>query len=291
MDKNTFLRFVPFLGKGHQVPVVPVVRLVGPIGVNFGFQRSISFAGVVASIEQAFKVKGAKAVALVINSPGGSPVQSTLIYKRIRALSEENGVPVFAFAEDAAASGGYLLALAGDEIYADASSVVGSIGVISAGFGFTELIAKIGVERRVYSAGERKSTLDAFMPEDPEDVARLKVLQQDIHEVFKNLVRERRGDLLTEADDKLFSGEFWTGIQAEKLGLIDGLGDVRSIMRSRFGEKVKLKVIGGGGSWLRRRSGFGDNLSGQFGFGFPKEWSSDLLATLEARSLWSRLGL
>ena len=291
MDKDTFLRFVPFFGKSSQSPVVPVVRLVGPIGVNFGFQRSISFASVVTSIEQAFKVKGAKAVALVINSPGGSPVQSTLIYKRIRALSEENGVPVFAFAEDAAASGGYLLALAGDEIYADASSVVGSIGVISAGFGFTELIEKIGVERRVYSAGDKKSTLDAFMPEDPEDVARLKVLQQDIHSVFKELVRERRGDLLTESEDKLFSGEFWTGIQAEKLGLIDGLGDVRSVMRSRFGEKVKLKVVGGGGSWLRRRSGLGDNVLDQVGFGLPRNWSSDLLATLEARSLWSRFGL
>ena len=291
MDKDSFLRFVPFLRKGREAPIVPVVRLVGPIGVNFGFQRSISFAGVVGAIEQAFKIKGAKAVALVINSPGGSPVQSTLIYKRIRALSEENGVPVFAFGEDAVASGGYLLALAGDEIYTDASSVVGSIGVISAGFGFTELIEKIGVERRVYSAGEKKSTLDAFLPEDPEDVARLKILQQDIHGVFKDLVRERRGDLLTDSDDKLFSGEFWTGAQAEKLGLIDGLGDVRSIMRSRFGDKVKLKVIGGGGSWLRRRSGLGDNFLPRPGFGLPANLSADLLAAIEARSLWSRFGL
>ena len=290
MSSDSYLRFVPFIGKRHQAPIVPVLRMTGPIGMPMAFGRSISMAGMAGPIEQAFKVSGAKAVALVINSPGGSPVQSTLIYKRIRALAEEKGLPVFAFAEDAAASGGYMLALAGDEIYADVSSIIGSIGVVSAGFGFTELIEKMGVERRVYTAGEKKSTLDAFLPEDPEDVERLKKLQKEIHKAFKEMVRERRGDLLTESDKKLFSGEFWTGVQAEKLGLIDGIGDIRSVMRSRFGDKVKLKVIGGAQPWWRRRAGFSGRFDGA-GFTFPVSWSDDILASIEARSLWSRFGL
>jgi serine protease SohB len=282
---------LPWIGKASKTPVVPVVRLVGTIGVQAGLGKSMSMATVAEPLEQAFDVKGAKAVALIINSPGGSPVQSTLIFKRIRALSEEKGIPVFAFAEDAAASGGYMLAIAADEIFADASSVIGSIGVISAGFGFHELIEKIGVERRVYTSGESKSTLDSFKPEVPEDVARLKSLQEDIHTVFKDMVKDRRGDLLNNEDGRLFTGEFWTGFQAEKLGLIDGIGDVRSVMRERFGDKVELQVIGGQTSWLKRKTGFGDGSLGFGGFSLPGTWSDDLLASVESRSLWSRFGL
>ncbi len=287
---DTLLSKLPWISKKHAPPIVPVIKLVGPIGMPMSFGRSISMASTVESIERAFAIKEAKAVALIINSPGGSPVQSTLIYKRIRALAEEKSIPVFAFAEDAAASGGYVLALAADEIFADASSVIGSIGVISAGFGFTGLIEKIGVERRVYTAGQSKSTLDPFKPENPEDVKRLKALQEDIHSEFIDMVRERRGDLLQEDQAELFSGEFWTGLRAEKLGLIDGIGDIRSVLRARFGDKVKMKVIGGSKPFWKR-GGMMENLSAMGQSSLPETWSDDLLATLEERSLWSRLGL
>lgn len=269
--------------------MVSVVRLNGVIGPSSLARSGLNLAGVADALDQAFSYKKAKAVALLVNSPGGSPTQSTLIYKRVRALAKENKKPVFAFTEDAAASGGYMIACAADEIFADPSSVVGSIGVISAGFGFTGLIEKIGVERRVHTAGEKKMTLDPFQPEDPDDVERLLNLQRDIHAFFKSLVRESRGERLPDdAEDTLFTGEFWTGITAEKLGLVDGLGDLRSIMRERYGDTVKFKVFGGKKSFWQKREG----IRHPGGLAdLPGTLAGDLIAELEQRAYWSRLGL
>lgn len=287
----SFLNRLPLWGTRRAGPVVSVLRLSGPIGMSMGLGRSLSLAGLAGTIERAFS-RRTKAVALVINSPGGSPVQSTLIFKRIRALAEEKNIPVFAFAEDVAASGGYMLALAGDEIYADTSSIIGSIGVISAGFGFHELITKIGIERRVYTAGESKSILDAFKPEDPEDVKRLQALQKEIHEAFKAMVKERRGDMLVGKDKDLFTGAFWTGAKAEKLGLIDGVGDLRAVMRKRFGDKVRLRLIEHGAVWWQKRLPFREDVGRLSRFARTgASWSDDLVETLERRTLWSRFGL
>jgi signal peptide peptidase SppA len=226
------------------------------------------------------------ALALQVNSPGGSPVQSALIAKRIRNLAKENDLPVFAFVEDVAASGGYWLACAADEIYAERSSIVGSIGVVSAGFGFEEAIKKIGVERRLYHQGRNKAMLDPFKPEDPEDVERLYAIQKDIHETFIDHVKDRRGKRLKGEDDDLFNGDIWTGQRALELGLIDGIGDLRSVMRDRFGEKVQLRVVGGERSWLKRRLG----LTGR-PIVEPEVLVSGALAAIEERALWSRFGL
>ncbi len=286
----SFIRNIPFIGSEHGAPVVAVVRMVGPIGMPLALGRSLSLSGVAGSLSQAFEHKRLKAVALAINSPGGSPVQSMLIFRRVRALAKEKSIPVFAFAEDVAASGGYMLALAADEIYADPSSIIGSIGVVSAGFGFDKLIEKIGVERRLYTAGTSKAILDAFQPEKPEDVEKLKAIQSDIHETFKELVIERRKDLSLEKDSDLFSGAFWTGKQAVDLGLIDGIGDLRSVMRQRYGDEVKLKVVTSSQPFWSRRRGTADVSSLEFPprVAFSAE---DLLASLEIRSLWSRFGL
>ncbi len=273
------------------VTVIPVVRVSGPIGTVMPFSSGTSLAALVEPLERAFSVAKVPAVAIVVNSPGGSPVQSRLIYERIRALAEENDKQVLVFIEDAAASGGYMIACAGDEIIADPSSIVGSIGVVSSGFGFTDLIAKFGIERRVYTSGERKVTLDAFRPEVPEDVAHLKALQAEVHETFIEIVRERRGSkLMPDAD--LFSGLFWTGKRGVDLGLIDGLGDVRSTLRARFGEDVKLKLVGQAkrGIVIGRapRQDVAGSLSHLTGGAVLPE---TILGTLEARGLWSRLGL
>jgi len=286
----SFLKQLPLWGKHRAGPVVSVLRMNGPIGMSAGLGRSLSLAHLSRAIERAFS-RRVKAVALVINSPGGSPVQSTLIFKRIRALAEEKNIPVFAFAEDVAASGGYMLALGADEIYAESSSIIGSIGVISAGFGFHELIAKIGVERRVYTSGESKSILDAFKPENPDDIARLQAIQEEVHADFKELVKKRRGDMLVGQDKDLFTGEFWTGAQAVKLGLIDGVGDLRSVMRKRFGEKVQLRLIEYGEGWWQRRLPFKESAGAMLPFKGMTSWSDELLGTLERRSLWSRFGL
>lgn len=266
-------------------PVVPVIRLAGVIASAGRFRGGLSIQALASPIERAFRTRGAKAVALDINSPGGSPVQSALIYRRVRALAEEKSLPVLAFAQDVAASGGYWLALAADEIFADENSIIGSIGVISSGFGLQDMIARIGVERRIHTSGDRKSFLDPFEPERPEDVDRLKSLQSEMHESFCRLVRERRASKLTGGEEVLFSGEFWTGARALDLGLIDGLGDLRSVLRARFGQKVRLRAFGGEKGWARRRLGLG--LSEQV----PASWASDLAATLEARALWARYGL
>lgn len=227
-------------------PTVPVIRLSGVIASSGGLLsgRSLSIDSVAPLLKRAFEMRGAKAVALAINSPGGSPVQSALIAQRIRLYAKEKNLPVIAFVEDVAASGGYWLACAADEIIVDPSSIVGSIGVISAGFGFQELIARHGVERRVHTSGERKAMLDPFRPENPEDVERLKRLQAEIHEGFKDWVRQRRGRLLKADEATLFNGEFWTGKRGLELGLADSLGELRTTLQARYGDKVRLPVIG-----------------------------------------------
>src|SRR5512133_2946974 len=225
------------------VAVVPVVRLSGLIGAVTPLRPGMSLAGVARTLERAFSMKNAKAVALAINSPGGSPVQSRQIYLRIRQLAAEKKLPVLVFVEDVAASGGYMIACAGDEIFCDPSSILGSIGVVGGGFGFQDLIRKIGVERRIYTAGAHKAMLDPFQPEDPDDVARVKALQREIHAIFIALVKQSRGSRLKGTEDVLFTGEYWAGEKSVSLGLADKIGDIRSTLRERFGEKVLTPVI------------------------------------------------
>ena len=223
--------------------MVPVVRLSGVIGAVTPLRPGMSLAGVARMLERAFATKNAKAVALVINSPGGSPVQSRQIYLRIRQLAAEKKLPVLVFVEDVAASGGYMIACAGDEIFCDPSSILGSIGVVGGSFGFQELIRKIGVERRLYTAGAHKAMLDPFLPENPDDVARVKALQREIHAIFIALVKQSRGGRLKGGDEVLFTGEYWAGETAISLGLADAIGDLRSTLRARYGDKVKTPVI------------------------------------------------
>jgi len=262
-------------------PVVAVVRLAGVIGARPGTLHAggITAAAFIQPLERAFAMKGAVAVALAINSPGGAPAQSSLIVKRIRSLAAEHNLPVFAFAEDVAASGGYMLACAADEIFADDTSIIGSIGVISAGFGFPELLKKIGVERRVYTAGESKGMLDPFAAEKPDEVEHLKELQRDVHDAFKELVRERRAGKLKAGEDELFTGAFWTGRRALTLGLIDGIGELTDVMKARFGEKIRFRPVGARESWLRRRLGVESGIADGF------------LAAIEERLWWARFGL
>lgn len=267
-------------------PVVPVVRLSGAIGAVMPLRSGLAMANVAPLLERAFAVPNASAVAFVINSPGGSAAQSHLIYRRIRAFAEEKKLPVFAFVEDAAASGGYMIACAADEIYADPASIVGSIGVVSASFGFDRLIERFGIERRVHTAGDNKAMLDPFQPENPKDVARLKALQRSIHEVFEGLVRSRRGEKLQTGNEELFSGAFWVGQEAVSLGLVDGLGDIRSILRQRFGDKVQLRMIEPARAPLLGRL-LGRRDAGQSSLLDP----SEILGAVEERSAWSRLGL
>ncbi|WP_441256069.1 S49 family peptidase [Tardiphaga sp. 285_C5_N1_2] len=270
--------------------VVPVVRLSGTIGAVTPLRPGLSLAGVARLLDKAFATRNAKAVALVINSPGGSPVQSRQIYLRIRQLAAEKKLPVFVFVEDVAASGGYMLACAGDEIFVDPSSIVGSIGVVGGTFGFQDLIKKIGVERRLYTAGEHKAMLDPFLPEDPNDVARLKSLQREIHAIFINLVKESRGARLKGAEDVLFSGEYWAGEKSIALGLSDAIGDLRSVLRARYGDKVQMPVIaqpsGMLSGLLGRKSGAGSQLSLDGFSGLPEQ----LISALETRALWSKYG-
>jgi serine protease SohB len=286
---NRFHRLLPpFLRP--DIPIVPVVRLTGAIGVASPLRPGLMLTTVARTLERAFSVSGARAVALVINSPGGSPSQSHLIFKRIRELAQEKNLPVYAFVEDVGASGGYMLACAADEIVCDPYSIVGSIGVVGGTFGFVELMHKLGVERRVYTAGERKVMLDPFQPEKPEDVARIKAIQQDMHAHFIALVKARRGTRLNGDDATLFSGEFWTADKAIGFGLVDRIGDLRSAMRERYGEKVRLRLIEAERSFLGRRlTGIGGALAGAplAGPGL----ADDLIAAAEIRALWSRYGL
>lgn len=263
----------------YGAPIVPVVRLTGTIGRVSRFQPGLTISSVAPLLKKAFAIPSAPAVALIVNSPGGSPVQSHLIYKRIRDLAAEKDKPVIVFVEDVCASGGYMIACAGDEIIVDPSSIVGSIGVVSAGFGFVEAIHKIGVERRVYTAGESKVILDPFQPEKPEDVARLKAIQEELHDHFIELVRTRRGDALTkDSETDIFSGRFWSGTTAVTLGLADAIGDIRAVLRDRYGDKVRVKVF------TTERSFFGRKGTGSIGADFAEK----LLAELDERALWER---
>lgn len=273
-------------------PTVPVLRFSGPIGMATPLRPGISIGAVAGPIERAFAMSKTPSVAVVINSPGGSPVQSHLIFKRIRQLAEEKKKRVHVFCEDVAASGGYFLALAGDEIHADPSSIVGSIGVISAGFGLDKAIEKLGIERRVYTAGLNKSQLDPFQPEREEDVERLKALQREVHDVFIGIVKERRQAKLKGPDEELFSGAFWAGPKAMELGLVDGISDIRTRMRELYGDKVRLRPVPMGPTGLLSRfrrapGGMGGGLWAGAGFGL----ADDLVSAVEARSLWARFGL
>lgn len=266
---------------------IPVVRLHGVIMTGGGpFRQNLSLSSAAAVLEKAFADKDAPAVAISINSPGGSPVQSRLIFRRIRDLAEERNKKVYMFVEDVAASGGYMIAIAGDEIIADPSSIVGSIGVVSASFGFTDLIKKIGVERRVHTAGKNKATLDPFRPENKEDIEHLKALQLEIHETFINLVKERRGEKLSDNPD-LFTGLFWTGTRGLELGLVDGLGDMRSYLQSQYGPKTKLRLISAPRGLLGRKVPSVDVHMDQLGSGL----ADGLIGAAEERALWSRFGL
>jgi signal peptide peptidase SppA len=270
------------------IPVVPVVRLSGTIGVVTPLRPGLMLSTVARTLERAFATRNARAVALVINSPGGSPSQSHLIFGRIRQLAEEKNLPVLAFIEDVGASGGYMLACAGDEVICDQFSIVGSIGVVGGSFGFPNLMDKLGIERRIYTSGERKAMLDPFQPEKPEDVKRIKAIQKDIHEHFIALVKQSRGARLRGSDKTLFSGEFWTAQTAVELGLADRIGDMRSTLRERYGEKLRTPLIAAERSLFGRRLpgvNLADALSHHPGL------ADDLLSTLEARALWSRYGL
>ena len=290
MKLRALLRRLPIERFRHPPPVVAVVALAGIIGRLGPWQRGLSIAGLAGTLERAFKLDDLKAVAIVVNSPGGSPVQSALIARRIRALADEHKVPVYAFAEDVAASGGYWLLSVGDEIFADESSIVGSIGVISAGFGFVEVLKRLGIERRVYTAGEHKGSLDPFQPERPEEVEHLKRIQGDVHEAFRRQVRERRQGKLKAPEDELFSGRFWAGRAALDMGLIDGLGDVRTVLRDRFGAKVRLRLMGDRKPWWRRRLGL-PSVAAAPDAPAAAEVAERLLAALEERAAWSRFGL
>jgi signal peptide peptidase SppA len=271
--------------------VVPVVRLSGVIGAVTPLRPGMSLSGVARTLERAFATKNAKAVALVINSPGGSPVQSRQIYLRIRQLAAEKKLPVLVFVEDVAASGGYMIACAGDEIFCDPSSILGSIGVVGGTFGFQDLIKKIGVERRLYTAGAHKAMLDPFLPENPDDVARVKALQREIHAIFIALVKQSRGGRLKGADDVLFSGEYWAGETSVSLGLADAVGDLRSTLRARFGDKVLTPVIAPASGMLsgllgRKSAGAGTQAALDGFAGLPEE----LISALETRAIWAKFG-
>jgi signal peptide peptidase SppA len=271
--------------------VVPVVRLSGLIGAVTPLRPGMSLAGVARTLERAFSMKNAKAVALAINSPGGSPVQSRQIYLRIRQLAAEKKLPVLVFVEDVAASGGYMIACAGDEIFCDPSSIMGSIGVTGGTFGFQELIKRIGVERRLYTAGEHKGMLDPFLPENPDDVARIKAIQREIHALFIALVKQSRGARLKGTDDVLFTGEYWAGETSVSLGLADAIGDLRSTLRGRYGDKVLTPVVAPStgllSGLLGRKSAGAGTLASLDGFtGLPDE----LISALESRAIWAKFG-
>jgi signal peptide peptidase SppA len=289
MSLRDLLKLLPVERFRNPPPVVAVVRLDGVIAVR-QWRGGLSLTTLATALDRAFALSHCRAVALAINSPGGSPVQSALIYRRIRQLADEKGLPVFAFAEDVAASGGYWLALAGDEIYAEEASLLGSIGVVSGGFGLNRLIERLGIERRLHTAGDNKSLLDPFLPEDPADVERLGVLQRDIHDSFKEHVRRRRDGKIDAADESLFSGDILTGRMALQRGLIDGIGDVRSVMRARYGDRVRLVPIAPERRrrwWLPRpRPTVERDLAG-----LPAALLGEALEWLEARAVWARFGL
>lgn len=258
--------------------IVPVVRLSGAIGMGTSLRPGLTLASVEQAIGRAFSMR-APVVALAVNSPGGSPVQSSLIYHRIRQFAREKDRPVIAFVEDVAASGGYWLAAAGDEIFVDASSIVGSIGVVTATFGFPELLKRIGIERRIYTIGENKAILDPFRPEREEDIAILRSVQHDVQEAFVAAIRERRGAKLAD-DPDLFTGRFWSGSTGVRLGLADGIGEMRTVLRERYGPRVAMRVVNPSRPALLR---------GRFGVGGPS--AEEAIGAVRSHLLWERFGL
>ncbi len=285
MSRPIWSRLNPF---GPKDPQVAVIRLHGPIGGGSSFRQGLSIDRLEQPLRAAFESSRTTAVALSINSPGGSPVQSDLIKTRVEALAREFDKPVTAFTEDVCASGGYWIAQGADEIIAHPSSIVGSIGVINAGFGMQDAIAKLGIERRVYAKGTSKGMLDPFQAEKPGDVAMLDTLLQDLYDSFKDMVRHRRGSKLKGEDDELFSGAVWTGTRALEKGLVDGLGELRSVMRERYGEDVRFRRYGPKRSlWQRLRRG--TDFSGPAGA--TPSLAHSLIAAVEERLLWNRFGL
>ncbi|MGI9356202.1 MAG: S49 family peptidase [Rhizobiaceae bacterium] len=287
---NYLTRFIPKQLRGGGT-TIPVVRLSGAImSGGTPLRPALNLASCADVLKKAFKFKKSPAVAVVINSPGGSPVQSHLIYRRIRALAEEFDKKVHVFVEDAAASGGYLIACAGDDITADPSSIVGSIGVVSSGFGFVDAIDKLGIQRRVHTAGQNKSVLDPFLPEKKADITRLKELQLNIHDMFINIVKTGRGDRLAQEKD-MFTGMFWTGTKGKELGLVDEIGDVRASLKNRYGDDTELKLIEAKRGLFGRKSAFGVSLFPDALENIASSAADGALAALEERALWSRLGL
>lgn len=285
MNFDALLSWPPIERPRSQRPTVAVVRLSGMIGGG-PLRRGLSLAGLAPALERAFKLRRVKAVALAINSPGGSAVQSALIAGRIRALAEEHRLPVFAFAEDVAASGGYWLATAADEIYAQPASIIGSIGVALGSFGFPVVLRRLGVERRLYTAGEHKAALDPFQQERIDEVTHLRSVLEDVHEEFRRQVRTRRGKRLKGPEEELFSGRWWSGRKAVELGLVDDLGDLRSVLRRRYGDKVKLRLVPRPQPWWRRLA-----VPGAIKVkGDPTDWVDSLIAAAEERLMWSRFG-
>ncbi|MEO9340019.1 S49 family peptidase [Mesorhizobium sp. SB112] len=288
--KRIFNRLLPKAFRSEAI-TIPVIRLHGTIQTGGGaFRQSLSLASTAGLIEKAFAFQKAPAVAISINSPGGSPVQSRLIFKRIRDLAEEKNKTVLVFIEDVAASGGYMIAVAGDEIFADPSSIVGSIGVVSASFGFTDLMKKVGVERRVYTAGANKSVLDPFKPEKQEDIERLKALQLDVHATFIDLVKSRRGAKLVD-DPEMFTGLFWTGSKGVELGLVDALGDMRGVLRDRYGPKTKLQLVTQPRGFLGKRLGLFGSKDTFSPPDIAASAANGLMDAAQERALWSRFGL
>jgi len=282
------------MGWFNRGPVVPVLRLSGAIGMAAPLRPGLSIAALAGPIERAFSLSRAKSVAVVVNSPGGSPVQSSLLFRRLRQLADEKGKTLYVFCEDVAASGGYYVALAGDEIYADASSIVGSIGVITASFGLDKAIEKLGIERRVYTAGANKGALDPFQPEKADDIERLKAVQRNVHDVFIGVVKDRRQGRLKGSDADLFSGAFWSATDALDLGLIDGISDVRTKMREVHGPNVRLRVVPIERGWLASRLSRLPSSGGGGGGEAPRPglaFAGDLVSAVEIRALWSRFGL
>ncbi len=300
MDLYPILKHLPLKRFKDPPKRVALLRLNGVIGGRGLMREGLTAAALEEQLKKAFAIPHLAAVALAINSPGGSPVQSALIGGRIRQLAAEKEVKVLAFCEDVAASGGYWLACAGDEILVNESSIIGSVGVVSAGFGLTGLIEKLGVERRLYTAGDSKALLDPFLPEDPKDVKRLKGIQVEIHESFKNWVKARRGDKLKGSDKALFNGEFWTGAKAVELGLADSLGSADEVLRARYGKTVKIMPVKHREGFLKRRFGIalpglglgvGGGAQGGLPSLLPASWADDLLAAVEERTFWGRFGL
>ena len=272
-----------FKGKTPVVPVIPLNGII--LAASGGMRRGgLNLQMLSRLLDQAFTMRRAKAVALLINSPGGSPVQSAMIASRIRELSRKNDLPVISFVEDIAASGGYWLACAGDQIIAHGASIIGSIGVVSSGFGFDRAIEKLGIDRRLYTAGNQKAMLDPFQAENADDVAHLRALQDDIHSQFIALVKSRRGSRLKGADSDIFSGAFWTGQKALELGLVDRIGAIRPVLEEQFGDKVQLRLLS------MRKSMFGLR-SGQPGVDANEQIIDTLMVKLEERLEKMRYGL